>query len=457
MGVNRKEKKAHLDGLYLVILGTLIFVLIGTALETGAPVSTVDFRVVYYGAKCLLDHYDPYSENDLKYVYHLEGGETPKDSPIVRLTETQYIYPPSAFLITLPFAFLPFVPAQILWLSLTSLCVILASFAVWEIGAGYAPVFSGAMAFLCLANSELFLILGNPAGIAIGLCVIAVWFFIKNRLAWIGIVCLSVSLMLKPHDTALVWFCLLLAGREFRKRALQALLLVIVLSVPMVLVVTHVAPHWIFELRSNLMANSARGGLSDPGPNSMAAHHIGMIISLQAILSLFRDDPSFYNPVSYLVCGILALAWAVTLLRKRLQSSAIWFALAPISALSMLPIYHRLYDAKLLLLAIPAGAMLWVRGGGIAWASLLINAFAFLATGGIPWAAFFAVLKHVKLPVTPLAQAGLIAAQVVPVPLILLTVAVFYLGVFWCISDSAGTIDARGCEIVKRERFGEEK
>src|ERR1700728_4453830 len=96
--------KARLDGLYLVVLGALVFVLMGSALETVAPVSTVDFKVVYYSARCLLDHRDPYNESDLGYVYHTEGGESPHDTPSIRETERQYIYFPTAFAVTVPFA-----------------------------------------------------------------------------------------------------------------------------------------------------------------------------------------------------------------------------------------------------------------------------------------------------------------------------------------------------------------
>jgi hypothetical protein len=422
---------ARQDGLYLVVLGALVFVLTGSVLESAAPVSAADFRVVYYSARCLLEHRDPYNQDDLKYIYHAEGGETPKDTPILRLTEIQYIYPPTAFVVTLPFAFLPFGYAHLLWLALTASSFVLASFAIWDIGAVYAPVLSGAMVCLCLMNGELFLVLGNPAGIAISLCVVAVCCFLQERLVWLGILCLVVSLMLKPHDAALVWVYLLLGGPSPRKRSLQVLLVILLLSLPILVWVTYVAPHWLPEFRSNLVANSTHGGLSDPGPSSMAAHGIGMIISLQSILTLVKDDPTFYNPVTYLLCGVLFTLWLVRTLRGRFSPAEAWFALAPIATLSMLPIYHRIYDAKLLLLVIPASAMLWIRGGPIAWMAAVLNAAAFLFTGGIPWAAFLSILKHVRIPATPLSHAFLIILQVAPVPFILLVMSLFYLYVFW--------------------------
>ena len=51
--------KARLDGLYLMLLGSVVFILLGAVLERTATSPLVDFRVVYYPARCLLQHCDP--------------------------------------------------------------------------------------------------------------------------------------------------------------------------------------------------------------------------------------------------------------------------------------------------------------------------------------------------------------------------------------------------------------
>ena len=422
--------KARRDGLYLVLLGSAIFVLIGSALENAVPVSTVDFRVVYYSARCLLEHRDPYNESDLDYVYRTQGGATAKDSPQIRRSERRYNYLPTAFPITLPFAIFPFGPAHLLWLAFTACSVILASYLMWDIGAQFAPILAGALACLSLANSELFLILGNPAGIAIGLCVIATWCFMRERLEYIGILCFALSLMLKPHDSGLIWLYFLLAGGVLRRRAWQVLVVVIILSIPAILWVSHVAPNWPHELQSILATYSSHGDVNDPGPSSMASHGIGMVISLQAVISVFRDDPRFYNPLTYFVCGALLLVWLVKVLRSPNRSNTTWFALAPIAALSMLPIYHRIYDARLLLITIPACAILWKEGAAVAWFALIVEAIGILFTGGVPWAIFFAFVKHAHLPSAISSGMPLIVMQVFPAPLAVLCVGVFFLWVF---------------------------
>ncbi|MGO9936428.1 MAG: glycosyltransferase family 87 protein [Terracidiphilus sp.] len=443
--------KARLDGLYLALLGSVIFVVVGSTMENTTLVTTLDFRVVYYSARCLLDRRDPYREGELQRVYRVEGGESPYDTPGSRRVETQYLYPPTAFPFFVPFAILPFWPAHLLWLALTAVSFITASLLIWNIGADYAPVLTGGLICLILANSELFLILGNPAGIAISLCVVAAWCIVRERLAILGILCLSASLMIRPHDSSLVWLYFLLLGGTYRKRALQTLAAIVAMSLPTILWVSSVAPLWVQELHTNLVANSTHGGLSDPGPTSMAGHGLGMIISLQTIFSIFRDDPAFYNPASYLVCGGLLLILTIKTLRIEVSQKIAWLGLAPIAAISMLPIYHRIYDAKLLLLAIPACAIIWARGGALAWIAASLSGTGILSTGSFPWVIFYHLIKYLPLPPTPQSRTILVMLQVFPVPLILLTFGAFYLwvyvGRFSVDAEGAGT----GESVVSRE------
>jgi hypothetical protein len=155
-----------------------------------------------------------------------------------------------------------------------------------------------------------------------------------------------------------------------------------------------------------------------------------MLVSLQEVISVFRDDPHFYNPATYLVCAPLLLVWALATLRYRPSPRTVWLALAAIAALSMLPLYHRQQDTKLLLLTVPACAMLWAEGGPIGWLALLVNSAGFVLTGDLPWAILLGLIGHMRPPMTAFGAQILIAAQVLPAPLILLVMGVFYLWVY---------------------------
>jgi hypothetical protein len=297
-----------------------------------------------------MQHCDPYREGDVLRVYRAEGGDYPSDSSIDRQIGTRYAYLPTAFCLALPFAMLPWGPAHLLWMALTMGSLILASFLIWNIGADYAPIFSGVLIGFLLANSEVVVVFGNSAGIVVSLCIVAVWCFLRERFVPAGILCLAIGLATKPQDAGVVWLYFLLAGGVYRKRALKTLLALVALSLPVVLWVWHVSPHWMQELYSNILALSAHGGLNDPGPSSASPHGLGMMINLQTAISVFLDDPRIYNLATSLVCAPLLLAWAFVTLRSRPSPRRTWLGLAAIATLSLLPIYHRQYDAKLLLL-----------------------------------------------------------------------------------------------------------
>jgi hypothetical protein len=390
----------------------------------------LDFRAVYYPARCLMQHCDPYNESEVLRVYQTEGVYASLDTAKERMMASRYGYLPSAFSFTVLFALLPWWYAQALWTALTIGGIILASFLIWTIGANHAPVISGCLIGFLLANSEVLAIQGMCAGIVISLCVVAVWCFLRERFVPAGILCFALSLAIKPQDTGLVWLYFLLAGGVYRKRAWQVLVAAVLLSLPALLWVWHLSPHWIQELHSNILALSAHGGLNDPGPATSGARGLAAVISLQAVLSAFWDDPRIYNPASYLICAPFLLAWVIVALRFRPTAARVWLGLAAIAAFSVLPIYHRQYDAKLLLLAVPACAILWAEGGLTGRLALLVTAAGFLVTGDLSSAILMGLINHLHLNTAGLAGRILMAVQVFPAPLTLLVMGIFYLWVY---------------------------
>jgi hypothetical protein len=251
--------KARRDGLYLMLIGCAVFLFLGIALERLSPASMIDFKVHYFGARCLLEHCDPYKQSDVLRIYDAEGGHGPAETLGSRLSATRFVYQPTIFLFTAPLAMLKFGPAEELWMLLTLSSVILASFLLWSLAGEDAPLISALLIAFMLANSELLVITGNPSGIAIGLCIIAVWCLVKERCVPAGALCLAVSLLVKPHAVGFIWLYFLLSGGVYRKRAIQTLALVVLLGLPTVLWVTHLSPHWIPELRATLSSVSAHG------------------------------------------------------------------------------------------------------------------------------------------------------------------------------------------------------
>jgi hypothetical protein len=406
----------------------------GFSLGLSSQGGLADFKAVYYGARCLLQHSDPYKPDEFLRVYLAEGGGFPSDPTVSRLFNRAVpvcINLPTSLFLIAPLAILAWGPAHVLWMILVAGSLILAASLMWNLAENYAHGVSLFLICIVLADSEILYSGGNSAGIAVSLCIVAVWCFLRDRFVLAGILCLAVSLAIKPHDAGLVWLYFLLAGGVYRKRALQTLALTTVaLCLPAVLWVSHVAPNWIEELHSNQSAISAHGDLSDPGPTSVSMRNPDRIIDLQTVISVFRDDPRIYNPASYLVCGALLLIWSIRTFRSRFSQPRAWLALAAIAALSMLPIYHRQYDAKLLLLTVPACAMLWAEGGLIGWVALLVTTSGVVLTGDIPSAILTNYWNNLHLSTVGIFGQILTVLLARPVPLILLAMGIFYLWVY---------------------------
>lgn len=425
-----KTKSAKF-GFSLVAAGA-IFLCLSIPRVLSSPGSMMDFRTAYCTARCLLRHCDPYNANDVLRIYKAEGEPRSSDSEWDLFSLPRNPYFPTEFAITVPFALFPLGFAQVLWLAISAGGIILAAFLMWSLAASYAPELSGGLLGLLVAYSEQVLLYGNPAGIAVALSVVAVWCFLRERFVFPGVLCFAASLALKPHDTGLLWVFFLLAGGTYRKRALQTLAVVIAISLPVTLWVTSASPNWVGEMRSNWEAFSLHGAMYDPGPRGDAINFHGtcLIANLQSFFGVFRDDPRFYNLATYFVVVPMLLIWSVVTLRARLTRATTLFAIAAIAPLSMLPMYHRIYDAKIIMLTIPACALLWAEGGRIGRLALIITAWSCLVSGDLVWSLYFEML--VKLRLLPaVSDVPLLGASInIPLPLSLLVSAAFYLGVY---------------------------
>lgn len=417
------------NALIWILLASGISILWGASVGPTAD-RWVDFKAVYYGTSCLLDHHNPYNVEELEGVYRAKGGEYPSESLRNRQGVTLYVNLPSTFILVAPFALLPWGTAHVLWITLTATLFILAASLMWNLGESYAPKISLFLMCILLVNCESLFCAGNTAGIVVSLCIIAVWSFFKERYVSVGILCMAVSLAIKPHDAGFIWLYFLLAGGVYRKRALQSLLITVVLGLSALLWVSYIAPHWMQDWQTNLTAISARGGLNDPSRDSLTGRSVGMVIDLQSAIMIFRDDPRIYNLVSYLICGTLLLVGAIRTLTTHFSRASAWLALASMVPLTILVTYHRPWDAKLLLLTVPACAMLWAEGGRIRWIAFLVTTAGIVMTGELPLAIFTVLTNDMQISTAKLFGQILTVMLLRPVPLVLLVMSIFYLWVY---------------------------
>ncbi len=417
--------KARLDGLHLLVLGSIFFVSVGVLMELTNPLRMSDFGEIYWGSRCVAKQHDPYRIDEMMAVYRADTGSLPSDSGIVSRKLRKILFlsdnlPTTLFLVA-PLAALPWKLAVPVWMLLITACFILACVRIWSVGAEFSPRISGGLLFLLLVNSGLLLSTGNVAGLVVSLSAIAVCCFLDDQYGLIGILCLAIALLMKPHDAGPIWLYFLLAGGTQRKRALQTLVPTAAIILLTILWISHAAPHWLPELQSNVDQELASGGLSNPGPTTQGARGVGQMINLQAALGLIWRSARLYNLVSYILCGALLVLWCVKTLRGGCSPRLAWLALAGISALTMLPLYHRTYDARLLVLAIPACAMLWSERAALGRWALALTIAAIVLTGDLFWISLFQITHY---------SGASVAMGMIPAPTILLGFAVFYVWIY---------------------------
>lgn len=420
--------KERWDGLYFVLLGGIVFLLAGFAIQLNSAVPASDFRALYFEARGIVYGQQVFNPESMQKWVLTQGVSLPhssveKDS-FANLVGA--IYPPTIVAVLAPIAVLPWNVARWIWSGICATCFIGAACLIWiEAGRKY-PVVAGALVGLCLSGSQLFLILGNAACVVISACAFAAISFRHERYARAGVLLLSIALLLKPHDAGWIWLCFLLLGATYRKRALQSLGLTIVLGGAGILYTTAIIPNWISQLRTNLAVSYVTGG-NDPGPLSVTGHGIGGVINLQTALSLIADVPAFYNAATYLVIGVLIVLWAVALTRLGNSSAEMWLAIAPVAAFTVLPTYHRMYDAGILLLLIPACMEYWESAVRIRWMSVLACVASLVVSHAIFWAVLLRMIDSAVFPQTPFFNKLLLMVQMALTPVTLLLTGMLYL------------------------------
>jgi hypothetical protein len=118
-------------------------------------------------------------------------------------------------------------------------------------------------------------------------------------------------------------------------------------------------------------------------------------------------------------------------LTSRFTKENAWIALAAIAALSMLPVYHRGYDAKLLLLTVPACSLLWATDARVKWVAGLLTAFALLSTADVPSTILLTIMNSLKIGTASILGKVLTAVLFHPAPMVLLATGVFYLWIYF--------------------------
>jgi hypothetical protein len=355
--------------LHLVVLGfsAVIFFVVG---GFRAFRFSHDLVPVYTGAACLLKGCNPYDTAQLEQQLFQHGGVA-GDLPSWEIDVP--VYPPSTFLVLTPLALFHYSLARSLWFLLNGCLLVVSAVLVLSICPQSQRWLATILLSLILATSGILLVLGQPAAFAISLVIIASYLFLRGRSLALGAFLLMLSLAVKPQIGGLlaIYF---LAQKPYRRYAAIALAgaFTLLVCAGLSLRLRPQSATWSSTLRANLGATLGPGGSADPRQANQEA--VGDT-NLQTLTSIFFVDAHTFNSLAYAIFLGLLTAWILVIPWSNVSLETHFLALAALSILSLLPTYHRFYDTRLLLLTVPAVAVIFqkrrILGGLIAVLTVL--------------------------------------------------------------------------------------
>jgi hypothetical protein len=412
----------HRAACLILILCALFYIVRGFHDERHALQSR-DFKTVYAAGRCLLHNCDPYDSAQLFAAYSAAGGPNEDAAPF---HPHELLYTPSGLALMAPFALMPWPLGNWVWLVFSTAVFVLGVALIASICLRMSPLLSAFALGALLATSTTLIMLGQPTQLTIGFCAIAVWCLLENKYLWLGVFCFAISLVIKPHVGGAVWLYFLIATPHYRKQAIRIFIVTLLLCIPGILWATLMpaSSHWIHELPANVAFITSHSMPGDPGPSNPDATAIE---GLQTVLSLIRDTPAFYNRTAQLIGLALLALWFIPVLRTRPSPARDYLAIASVACISLLPLYHREYDTRILVLIFPALALLASRTARWGYAAIILT-FATLIfvthnyINLISW--------HVLPRLGPLSTVGTIL-WLRPLTVSTTILTLFYLASFW--------------------------
>ncbi len=340
--------------LQILVLGvaSLYFLVVGSYKATHF---SADFVAPYTGARCFLKGCNPYDIHQLERQYFQAGGLASQLPP---WRNEPPVYPPSTFLVLAPLALTSVHTSRICWALLNS-CLFIAAvvFMLAESPKAFRWL-ATILGALFLGSSWGMVALGQASTFAISLAVIGTALFLRNRYPGLAAVMLMLSLAVKPQIGALIFLYLLVRRIHWRYlvAAGAGAVLILVLA-GAILKARPASANWQSDLAANVAASVQPGSINDPSPADKAA--IGFFSNLQVITSVYSAVPRIYNTAAYAVFLVFFATWMIAVRRIRTEAIGDYLPIASLAVLSLMPVYHRSFDTRLLLIGIPAVVLIF--------------------------------------------------------------------------------------------------
>ncbi len=299
-----------------------------------------DLSQNYTASKLWLQGKSPASAKNFQALWWQQGLSRLDTNDI----RTHLAPPPGGLVVMAPVAALPWKTAKIAWM-----IVLLISFAatVWSLAATseFRLTEPRTLAFIatCLVLGPFHtgLASGNPTILVIGLCAVAIWAANTQHENASGVL-FGIACAIKPHLGAFL-VLYYLARKRWRLFTLAVSSTAALNFIALLYLYVHGTP-WLHDYLTN-----AKGFVNANNIDSFASDNPSRftLINLQVPFFSITGNSRSSNFWAFAVCGILACVWLYAVIKEENRATKM-LALGAISAIALLPVYHRFYDAALL-------------------------------------------------------------------------------------------------------------
>lgn len=367
-------------GLILVLLASVGIFIVRTAFQPQYRPS--DFATYYTAARAWIHGADPYSQSSAPGHWQAAHGWAnimPDDCiDVFGLEWLPIIQMPSAMPVFAPFALFDAKPAVILWFIVSFILLIAQTAALaWMAGSRLWQPTGIVLLAATLAFAPVHELFGwaQPSGPTISFIILGAWAAMSRRDVLAGIL-LALATAIKPQLGGLFFIYFLLKGRQRVVIAYAAVIAVLfaVAIIPM-------------QLRGiNLMRGWLAGVAATDGPGGMNSTAVGgparfYMLHIQVILNVLIESRNLMNFLAGTIVGVAAAVFAHLESRGRLEEQPAdeLMELSFVAALALLPVYHRFYDAGILVLP-----MTWALANFRTRPLMAMPLLAFIGTFFVP-------------------------------------------------------------------------
>ena len=326
-----------------------------------------DFLSPYIQAKAWVHGSDPYRPQSLISFWPPDNERPPwvdDEASSGRLERKRGMpspYPLPSLVIMAALTALPWTTAVTVWTVLSTVAVLLAVLALLSIsGCRLTELRSQLFVAAALALAPLHTGLGtaNPAILAVSLAVLSHWAACNSQEKTAGFL-LAIAICLKPTVAGglLVYY---LVRRRWRLAAITCLVAALITGIGAARLAM-VGAHWWASYAENTRRMFSTGSVNDF--TSSARLRFDMI-NVQILLGDFVNSSIVVNVVSRLLAAGLLVLWFWGCLKHRSQTGLL--EISAVLVLSMVGVYHRFYDAALLIWPLAWSILLvkrtWITG-----------------------------------------------------------------------------------------------